>query len=81
MIENAVIHFGTVVRVEGDKLYVQVPALGGNDQFGPLTSVILRYIDSGSEQIRDTYYEKGDRVIVGQVGRVKEDLVVLGRVG
>jgi hypothetical protein len=25
------------------------------------------------------YYNKGDRVVVGQIGKIKEDLVVLGK--
>ena len=81
--DSAVLHYGTVTKVDGDKLYVQVPALGGDEQFGPLSSVILRYgLDApiyGENEF--TYYRKGDRVVVGQIGRVKEDLVVLGRVG
>lgn len=74
--DSAVLHFGTVTRVDGDKVYVTIPALGGDEQFGPLSSVILRY---GTDEY--TYYQKGDRVVVGQIGRVKENLVVLGRVG
>ncbi len=79
---GGLIHLGTVTRVDGDKLYVRVPALGGNRQFGPLSSVILRYgqgapIYGESEY---TYYKKGDRVVVGQIGLIKENLVVLGRI-
>ncbi len=81
--DNAILYYGTVTKVSGDKLYVQIPALGGDEQFGPLSSVILRY-GVNAPMLGDsvyTYYTKGDRVVVGQIGRVKEDLVVLGRVG
>jgi hypothetical protein len=77
------IHLGTVTRVDGSRLYVKVPALGGDRQFGPLSSVVLRY-GEGAPILGDseyTYYKKGDRVVVGQVGRIKEELVVLGRIG
>ena len=77
---GSVLYYGTVTRVDGDKVYVRIPALGGKEQFGPLSSVILRYINADNEEA-DTTYDKGDRVVVGQIGRVKEDLVVLGRVG
>lgn len=30
---------------------------------------------------KETYYDKGDRVVVAQIGEVKEDLVVIGRIG
>lgn len=79
MADMTVLYIGTVTRVDGDKVYATVPALGGDDQFGPLSSVILRYVDAGTT--RYTSYQKGDRVIVGQIGRIKEDLVVLGRIG
>lgn len=77
------IHLGTVTRVDGTRLYVKVPSLGGDRQFGPLSSVILRYGEN-APVLGDspyTYYQKGDRVVVGQVGNVKENLVVLGRIG
>lgn len=76
----SILYYGRVVRVTGDKVYVTIPALGGDEQFGPLSSVILRYLDQDGDE-QDTIYEIGDRVVVGQIGRVKEDLVVLGRVG
>lgn len=80
MADNTILYFGHVTRVVGDVVYLEIPALGGDGQFGPVSAVILRYKDAADEE-QDTYYEKGDRVVVGQVGRVKEDLVVLGRVG
>lgn len=73
------IYYAVVTKVAGPKLYVRVPALGGDARFGPLNSVILLYKEDSVDQ--ETFYEKGDTVIVAQVGRVKEDLVVLGRIG
>lgn len=74
------IYYGTVTRVHNNHLYVKIPALGGNAKFGPLNAVILLYRDAVND-VQETEYEKGDRVVVGQVGHIKEELVVLGRVG
>jgi len=87
----AVLYYGTVVKVSGDKVYATIPALGGNLQFGPLPVLASWYMDKyqvdtdpgGGEMVdteRQTYYKKGDRVVIGQIGKVKEDLVVLGAV-
>lgn len=86
------LYYGTVVKVSGAKLFVKIPDLGGSNQFGPLPAVIQWYKDKyqvdtdpgGGAMVdteRQTYYKKGDRVLVGQVGRIKEDLVVIGPVG
>lgn len=85
------LYYGTIVKVSGNKVYVTIPALGGKSQFGPLSTVIHWYMDKyqvdtdpgGGAMVdteRQTFYKKGDRVVVGQIGRVKEDLVVLGPV-
>jgi hypothetical protein len=81
------IYEGTVVRVAGARLFVKVPDLGGGFQFGPVPAVSLWYeyqadTDPGGGAMVEasTYYKKGDKVIVAQVGSVKENIVVLGRV-
>lgn len=85
-------YLGIVVRVDGNDLYVKVPDIGGKYQFGPLRGVISWYEDSyqtdtdpgGGAMVdveKTTYYKKGDTVLVGQLGRVKEDLIVIGKVG
>lgn len=84
-----VLRRGTVTRVDGTLLYVKVPDLGG--EFGPMPALVQWYEDEwqtdtdpgGGGQVtveKETYYKKGDRVVVGQLGAIKEDLVCLGRV-
>lgn len=85
------IYLGNVVKVSGNKLFVTIPVLGGKSQFGPLPAVIHWYSDEyqtdtdlgggGMVEVEKlTYYKKGDRVVIGQIGKIKEDLVVLGKV-
>ena len=74
------LYYGNVTRVTGTWLHVTVEDLGGDADFDPLPAVISLCPDEG-DVMRETVYEKGDRVVVGQVGRIKEDLVVLGRIG
>lgn len=85
-------YYATVVKVDGNKVYVTIPAVGGSSQFGPLNTLAHWYEDSyqtdtdpgGGAMVnteKQTYYKKGDRVVVGQIGRIKEDFVVLGPVG
>ena len=87
------LYMGKVSKVAGSKLHVVVPELGGsNYEFGPLPAVSERYKDKYQvdtdpgggaiiDNVRYTYYEPGDAVVVGQLGVVKEELVVLGRIG
>jgi hypothetical protein len=88
------IYLGKVVRTQGSKLFVTITGLGGTkSQFGPL-SFIANGIEIGplTTQTADghthsinkfdiaaDYFQKGDRVVVAQIGFVKEDLVVLGK--
>lgn len=85
-------YLGIVVRVDGSELYIRVPEIGGQFQFGPLQAVSFWYKDkyqtdtslgNGAfvETDRETFYKKGDTVLVGQLGHIKEDLVVIGRIG
>jgi hypothetical protein len=88
------IYLGKVVRVQNNKLFVTITGLGGTrSQFGPLSYVangieigpITTQTASGHTHtinkfdIAADYFQKGDRVIVAQIGKVKEDLVVLGK--
>ena len=82
-----VIYRGTVVKVSGSRLFVKVPDLGGKFQFGPVPAVSHWYeyqsdTDPGSGAMVEasTYYKKGDTVIVAQIGKIKENIVVLGKV-
>ena len=85
------IYRGTVVKVSGSRLFVKVPDLGGKFQFGPVPAVHHWYEDEwqadtdpgGGGQVKvekNTYYKKGDSVIVAQIGKIKENIVVLGKV-
>lgn len=58
---------GEVTNIIDDGAYVIIPEYG-DDEFGPME--IMNQIPLVS----------GDRVIVAQVSRAKEDLVVLGKV-
>lgn len=68
------IYLGKVARKAGSKLFVTINELGGTKaQFGPLNSVMVPESEPG------VTYEKGDRVVVAQIGAFKEDLVVIGK--
>ena len=70
---------GRVTRVAGNKLYVTISDRGtSKDVFGPLDVVAPTVTISMVDYVANTFV-KGDRVIVGQIGRVKEDLVVIGK--
>lgn len=75
------------MKVSGSKLFVKVPDLGGSFQFGPIPAVHHWYeyqqdTDPGGGPMieTNTYYKKGDSVIVAQIGKIKENIVVLGKV-
>ncbi len=68
------IYLGKVVRVKGSKLFVTASSLGGSNQFGPLNA-----LDTPEQEV-GIKYKKGDRVLIVQLGLVKEDLVVIGKV-
>lgn len=59
-----------VVFVANGGVFVTVPAYGGSE-FGP-----MEVLADGSGTTPT--YAKGDRVVVGQIGKVKEDLVIMG---
>lgn len=68
------IYLGKVARKQGSKLFVTVNDLGGaKAQFGPLNCVVI------PESAPGVTYEKGDRVLVAQLGAFKEELVVIGK--
>ena len=67
-------YLGQVVRVVGSKLFVTAPSLGGTNQFGPINAL------DTPEQSVGIKYAKGDRVLVAQLGSVREDLIVIGKV-
>lgn len=86
------IYLGKVTRVSGKKVFASVPALGGGP-FGPLnviangiklnalqTSIASSHSHTITSEIIANNYKKGDRIVVAQVGNVKEDLIVLGRI-
>lgn len=88
------IYQGKVVRVQGTKLFVTISDLGGSkSEIGPL-SYLANGIEIGpittqtasshthtinKFEIAADYFQKGDRVLVAQIGSVKENLVVLGK--
>lgn len=63
---------GIVESVVNGGIYVIVPDYDEVDAFGPLQTVYTGDIPA---------YAPNDRVLVGQVGKIKEDLIVLGKVG
>lgn len=63
---------GRVENVVNGGIYVIVPEYDEVDALGPMET--LYATDKPS-------YSPGDRVLVGQIGNIKEDLVVLGKVG
>lgn len=63
---------GSIDSIVNGGAYVIVPEYDDHDAFGPCQMV---YSGTAPE------YEAGDRVLVGQVGRIKEDLIVIGKVG
>lgn len=68
------IYLGKVARKQGSKLFVTINDLGGSkSQFGPLNSAVIPESEPG------VTYEKGDRVVVAQIGASKDDLVVIGK--
>lgn len=88
------IYLGKVARINGNKLFVTINELGGSkSQFGPLpfianTTEIGPLSTQTAEAHTHTinkvtvaanFFEKGDRVVVAQIGAVKEELVVLGK--
>lgn len=118
--QGGMIYIGEITRVLTKKVYVQIDALGGEFDFGPLNIIVPILIDptvqsttvtdsvsgtTGSTDVADhgghshsfsatsgghshvtnvgdaliDYFAKGDRVVVAQIGHVKEDLVVLGK--
>lgn len=74
------LYYGTVIKIEGNHLHVKLPSVGGDYRIGPLPSVILQIV--GPENIvLETSYNVGDKVVVGQVAHMKDEFVVLGRIG
>jgi hypothetical protein len=88
------IYLGKVVLIQGNKLFVTINDLGGSkNQFGPLPYVAngieigpltTEVADSHTHTIDQfdiaaDYFQKGDRVVVAQIGSVKDELVVLGK--
>lgn len=63
---NLVLYRATVTKVTDNGVYVQVPDLGVGMEFGPCETC--------------TYVDTKDRVLVGQVAGMKEDLIVLSRI-
>ena len=100
------IHRGEITRVDGTKVYVKVPELGGSKEFGPIDCIRAKQptivnntapsstgsaagapgtahthsIAFHNHTVTNTHYDKGDKVIVAQIGVVPENLVVLGRI-
>lgn len=89
------IYIGRVKSVVGKKLIVTIPSLGGSSgAIGPLEAVApvvekLTGLTSTTEghshslpkvDLVAGYYKKGDRVVVAQVGVIKENLVVVGKI-
>lgn len=62
---------GTVDEVADGGVYVSIPTYG-DSTFGPLESV---------QGDTPPTYVAGDKVLVAQVSRYKEDLIVLGKIG
>lgn len=62
------IHTATVTRASGGQVYVTVQDIGGDQELGPYEQAETA-----------TPLAAGDRVIAGQLGRVPEQLVILGR--
>lgn len=58
---------GEVSNLIDGGVYVVIPEYG-DDEFGPM------------ETLNNAVLARGDRVIVAQVSRAKEDLIVLGKV-
>lgn len=63
------IYKGKVTRVTTYGVWAEVPALGTDFEFGPL------------ETLKGVTYAIDDRIVVGQLAGVSEDLVALGKVG
>ena len=98
------IHRGEITRVDGTKVYVKVPELGGSKEFGPIDCIRAKQptivnntapnntsaasagtahthpLTLHNHTVTNTHYDKGDKVIVAQIGVVPENLVVLGRI-
>jgi hypothetical protein len=74
------LYYGTVIEIEGNHLHVKLPSVGGDHRIGPLPSVILQVIDT-ENVVLETSYNVGDKVVVGQVAHMKDEFVVLGRIG
>lgn len=62
---------GTVERVDGSALYVSIPAYG-DAVIGPME---VTY----DPKTGLPHYNVGDRVLIGQIGNIKEEMVVIGR--
>lgn len=86
------IYLGTVARVKGKKVFAKIPALGGGP-FGPLnvlangieldavqTSTASGHSHTITTELVANFYQKGDRIVIAQIGNVREDLIVLGRI-
>jgi hypothetical protein len=73
-VDLSMIYLGKVAKKSGSKLFVTINELGGTrSEFGPLKSVMV------PEESPGVTYQKGDRVVVAQIGAYKEDLVVIGK--
>lgn len=78
---------GTITRVEGRQVYVEVPKLGVGVQFGPC-DVAWQSIETELGSDGDAAHKHplpalavGMRVIVAPVHGIPDDIVVLGVIG
>lgn len=65
------IYYGVVTKVEADGPYVEVADLGIGMEFGPLESISY----SASVPLDVV---AGDRVLVCSVGKIRDDLIIMG---
>jgi microcystin-dependent protein len=63
------IYKGKITRVTAYGVWAEVPALATDFEFGPL------------ETLKGVTYEVDDRIAVGQLAGVSEDLIALGKIG
>lgn len=71
---------GQITRIDGQGIYVLVPKLGRNVEYGPCLRLRDNQpVSDGSATM--TLYQPGAQVLVQTINGIPDDLVVLGVLG